>query len=77
MKLRDIGENLYYAVAIAAILVGGVKWLTYIEDKTDANAQAISKIESKQSTIDEIHETVAVIKERVDNIQRILKQGEP
>lgn len=70
--MRVISEKTVIPISFAILLIGGVAWLTNLAFKVDVSAESLKKIELKQNAIEEIKTDVAVIKSKLDRIDKKL-----
>lgn len=55
-------------------LLGGIMFVSYVAFEGSSNAKAIDDIQKKQETIDKIATDVAVIKTKVETIERSIER---
>ena len=71
--MKIIDEKTLIPISALAIILGGCAWLTTIYYTGSANAEAIDRIEKKQDDIEKIKTDLAVVREKVENIERKLE----
>lgn len=67
-----LSEKTVIPISFALIIIGGVGWLTNLAFKVDVAAESLKKIELRQNAIEEIKTDVAVIKSKLDRIDKKL-----
>lgn len=72
--MKVFTENTFIPIGLALTVIGGGSaWLTKISLATTANAEALTRIESKQDEytehLSEIRQDLAVIRERIENME--------
>lgn len=68
-----ITENTPISISLLISLAGGIFWLTTLYSKTEANAEALKRIEYNQ---EKYTENLEQINERLSRIEGYLKQWE-
>lgn len=71
--MKSLTENTFIPIGLALTVIGGGSaWLTRMSVATAANAEALTRIETKQEKytehLAEIREELAAIRERLDSI---------
>lgn len=65
-----LSEKTVIPISFALVIIGGVAWLTNLALKVDVAAESLKKIELRQNAIEEIKTDVAVIKSKLDRIDK-------
>jgi hypothetical protein len=68
-----IDEQTTITLSLTLMLIGGVGYVTFVAFQGNANAEAIREINVKQEKIDVIQTDIAVIKAKLEGIERKLK----
>lgn len=69
-----ITEQTLLPISLIITLVGGITFVSYVAFEGASNAKAIDEIQKKQETIEKIATDVAVIKTKVETIERSIER---
>lgn len=69
-----INEKTALPISLVISIIIGVVWLTNVANRAVANTASIEKIEKKADVINDIKEDVAVIKEKITQIERSINR---
>jgi hypothetical protein len=69
----EIDEKTTVTIGLLIAVMGGIGYVTFVAFQGNANAQAIKEIQIKQEKIDVIQTDIAVIKTKLDGIEKKLK----
>lgn len=72
--MKSLTENTFIPIGLALTVIGGGSaWLTKISVSTSANAETLTRIESKQDQytehLSQIRQDLAVIRNRLENME--------
>lgn len=70
--MKPISENTSISISLLIMILGGAGYVTFTAFQSAANANAIQELRAKQEKIDEIHEDIAVIKTKIEAIEKRL-----
>lgn len=71
--MKSITESTLVPISLVISLLGGSGFITYVYFQTEANAKAILEIQGKQNSLEEIKLDIAVIKEKMEYIEKKLR----
>jgi hypothetical protein len=70
--MRRFAESITAAVGMLTLILGGYAYVLMVSFKADANAKEIESVRIKEENLEEMKTDVAVIKEQVLEIRKIL-----
>ena len=68
--MKSITENTAISLGVLGAIIGAVVWISYVAFQGKASADAIVKIDDRMSRLEAMSSDIAVIKERVERIDR-------
>lgn len=68
--MKIINENTALSIGLVVIIAGGIVYITNLAFKIDALAASMTEISEKQKAIDAIQTDIAVIKFKVEQIDK-------
>lgn len=73
--MTPITEKTTLSIGLLVTLLGGASYVTYAVFQSNANARDITEIKTRQEALDEIKLDVAVIRAKVESIEKNLEGG--
>lgn len=70
--MRIIRESTAVSISLLIAIIGGAVFIVRASFQGEANASAIQKLESKQTAIEQIQTDIAVIKTKLESIEKSL-----
>lgn len=72
--MGKISESTTVSIGVLIALIGGAAYVTFVAFQGTANAVAIQELKASQSHIDEIQTDIAVIKTKLERIEKKFDQ---
>ena len=69
-----IDESTAVSITMVLAILGGVGFVTYVAFQSDATARAVEVLQKKQDNIDLIVTDIAVIKTKLDSIEKHMER---
>jgi hypothetical protein len=71
----SITEKTRISIGLLVTLAGGIGWLTNIHSASSANSESLKVLQTKVDSLTAIQTDIAVIKNKLENIESQLKKG--